>query len=133
MTATYPLSIVAYKRGTQNDEIRPYHWQFHLATGDIRGVFHQLYGEPGNFWYEGAEKMILFETEGGKVTIGAVPADALDELERILEQIPVVLDKNVKWNCQSWCLDALEPLRAKGWIADGITETTIREALPETA
>ncbi|EIN06797.1 hypothetical protein PUNSTDRAFT_15777, partial [Punctularia strigosozonata HHB-11173 SS5] len=84
----------------------------------------QLMGEPGDFWYEGKEKLYLYKSSSfsGQVIIGNIPMDQLDAFEHVLAQVRIVQDANSKWNCQSWCIDALELLRARGWVFPGINE-----------
>ncbi|TAQ84013.1 hypothetical protein B7494_g7661 [Chlorociboria aeruginascens] len=135
----YPISIITYDRGEQWDDPskkKPYHWAFFLQTGSVIGVGHmfQLRGMPGSFYYPGEENGDVSKSEPGKngqLEVGVVPSEKYDRFKQALQAVPVNNVEASGWNCQSWCLAALDCLRSEGLIADGYPNHAIQYWLRE--
>lgn len=141
----YSLCILTYNRGAQWDDpskAKPFHWSFFLQTGstpDI-GLEFQLRGLPGAFYYAGEESVdvALREDGNGRLEIGFVPVGMYGLFKRLLGEVPIDLVESSGWNCQSWCLAALDRLRGEGLVgriirtrlsATGFERTSDRPAL----
>lgn len=140
MSATrYALSIVTYDRGERWDEPskkKPYHWAFFLQTTSAPGVgnAYQLRGMPGAFYYPGEESGVDLSKsapKNGELEIGSVSQEDLGKFKAILEAVAVVKDESSKWNCQSWCIAALDKLREAGFISDDHSNNVIQYWLRE--
>ncbi|CAG8973028.1 hypothetical protein HYALB_00007256 [Hymenoscyphus albidus] len=133
----YALSIVTYDRGERWDDSndkKPYHWSFFLAlNNDKVGRVCQLRGMPGGFYYDGEENEDLKESAGIKeiLEVGAVPAGKIDRFKELLNSVRIEKNESTKWNCQSWCLEALELLRLEGFFSEDYPNNVIQYWLRE--
>ncbi|KII86230.1 hypothetical protein PLICRDRAFT_281548 [Plicaturopsis crispa FD-325 SS-3] len=134
---SYNLYVDSYTRGIDETTQTPLlpHWSFWIDTKQSRTVFHQVQGAAPHLRYEGEEKQIRLkpDTVEGIIHIGEVPKDSLDAVTELLETIPLRQDGVTIWGnhraCRAWCLDAIAPMKKKGWVYDRITPEVIMAAL----
>lgn len=139
METTYSLSIVTYDRGSvwNDDSIKkPFHWSFFVessSTSPKTGHEYQLKGMPGGFSYRGEETADLQTKEGivEILEVGIIPARKLSLVKEILQGVPIIVDEASKWNCQSWCLEALDRLREEGFVLEDYSNEVFRYWLRE--
>lgn len=89
---------------------------------------------PGAFYYPGEESGVDLSKsarKNGELEIGSVSQEDLGKFKAILEAVAVVKDESSKWNCQSWCIAALDKLREAGFISDDHPNNVIQYWLRE--
>ncbi len=137
------LYLVTYDRGTYplTGEVKPYHWSYFLELDktepEVSGVYSQLRGMPGGFYYPGLE----FQTnsqmqEAGyvkdKLEIGEVNETTTLKLSDTLAAVEIIKDESSKWNCQDWALAGFVGLKEAGGIVyDHLTPEIVKEWLRE--
>jgi hypothetical protein len=138
MPSPFPIFINAYYRGTDavTKKTKPYHWSFTIVRDSKdKMITHQLRGMPGAFYYPGAEIDPYDRTsiKKAELEIGTISEDKFNQVEPVLRMIEVVKDKNVSWNCQNWCLEAIEKLKEAAILDRGedITVEMVRAWLKE--
>lgn len=134
----YSLSIMTYDRGEQWDnpsKKKPYHWLFFLQTGAVSGVgaVFQLHGMPGAFRCVGEERVELavYGKKNGELEIGSVPVEKYNRFKQLLEKVPIDNVESSEWNCQSWCIAALDLFRVEGFVDGEYSNDVIRNWLRE--
>ena len=137
----YRLSIVSFSRGKHPDTgqmLKP-HWTFHIDTKTTHTIFHELEGSAKSYHYDGGQKRILVKSADldKMVGIGMVSPDKLNAIEEIFERVgprnTIEAGAWTEWGdyrgCRAWCLDALAPLRAAGFLDDHVTPEFVKESL----
>lgn len=138
---TYEISIISFSRGAHPDtgEMLKPHWTFHINTLNTHTIFHELEGSAKNYRYNGAQKRILVKSDDvdKMVRIGSVPADKLDCVEELFENVEprnsIEAGAWTEWGdyrgCRAWCLDALAPLREAGFLDGLVTPEFVKATL----
>ncbi|MCJ1247906.1 hypothetical protein MMC30_005121 [Trapelia coarctata] len=134
----YTLQILSYSRGRHpvHNRIMPYHWTFLLTnpTPSSTGTIYQLKGMPGAFHYDGPEPSEAITELGAKVEeidVGEVPADRVEEFERIVSEERIEKREYGGWNCQDWTLGVLGRLNGAGFVFGYITPDGVKGWLKE--
>ena len=119
-------------RKDSEGKTQPLHWAltFNTSGSDERptGNVYSIAGNIDTFCYE-VERSVPIRHGGwrGSLTVGRIPADGLEQFERILSQIPVVrLDP--AWNCQNWVRGLFEKMVEAGLVAQQTVDEVVHRA-----
>ncbi|KDQ59144.1 hypothetical protein JAAARDRAFT_33876 [Jaapia argillacea MUCL 33604] len=131
--ATLPIFAMQFSRG--KEEASDYHWNLTIITDSATrtGIVHQVTGCTYCYGYERNPRQRLEHSPQwrGSLHLGSVPKDRLNEIERILESVPID-NSDPQFNCQVWTFLAVARLRQMGFgIAPGLTMLSLRSKLSE--
>ncbi|KAF3929039.1 hypothetical protein ABW20_dc0102446 [Dactylellina cionopaga] len=132
----------------QTGRPKAHHWAFLIEITPSKAIKHQLRGMPGAYHYPGPEEADAngeepakcfnaaaaadFNTDGASATlvvakleigsVGADNSDALEKFESVCKAVYIETEEDKggegKWNCQDWCLGALDKLQSMPMTCD---------------
>ncbi|KAH9944467.1 uncharacterized protein BXZ73DRAFT_87358 [Epithele typhae] len=131
------LQVTQWWRGKDaQGNIQPLSWAltYKISGSDHRpmGTKYGVAGTIDTYAYE-VDRSVPIRHEGwrGSLVVGRIAPDALEQLERILSQIPVVRG-DPSWNCHNWVWHGIRELRQAGFIIDpNLTWQGLRDKMLE--